>query len=377
MSLRAVRSLLFTLAFLLVVLAVIGIGRIRVNAEGRRPATGQARHKEAPKPAEAARPKRRGIRLVFVRGSDIWALYNDGKQEILVRKGRSPAWSWDGKRIAFLRNNGLYVLTLGRPNRTDFMCMVSNDKERPSDDPIYTSTFSWHPSYPQIAFSTFHNYKVSSRTSGGGELWLGTISTVPSEWPVKDSEIHEWLSWRVRGWNTLGALGASHPAWSPDGKMLAYVRAASLCLATVNKEPYMDWGRQRHRDYHEESLEEIGFSSAGYGRTPQWGCGHISWRPDNKALAYEMQGWNGWYADTIKLYTLPQEGKESKPQEIVEDGYHPSFAPDGRHLAFASRGNFPGSSKRGVYLLDLRTHKAKLLALDGTFPECNPDRDVW
>lgn len=115
-------------------------------------------------------------------------LYPTGKQEGLCS---SPAWSPDGKRLAFVLGD--------RRGNSDVMVLdlETNRVRRLTDNNGINTEPCWNPSGTQIAFT--------SDREGGPQVFL-----------MQDDGSN------LRRLTTEGAYNAS-PAWSPTGEYLAYV----------------------------------------------------------------------------------------------------------------------------------------------------------
>jgi hypothetical protein len=112
-----------------------------------------------------------------------------------------------------------------------------------------------------------------------------------------------------RGQNRLVAPGASDPAWSPDGRRLAYVAPGEgglgdVFVADANGTHI---GAITHTDDEDE-------------RSP-------SWSPDGRRLVFEREG---------KIAVVRADG--SKPR-ILTQGEEPAWSPGGRRIAFQRAGD--------------------------------------
>jgi hypothetical protein len=313
------------------------------------------------------------VKIAFERDGDIWGIGSDNKERRLVRNGRSPSWSWDGKRLAFLRSKSLWVVAVNKLDAPRKLCDLPPGVDDP-DEEVLQPTFSWHPSFPQIVFSRFQRYVLRSAdkrptAESDPEFTLGSIWAMPSEGPVKSYEIYQWLRPRMRGWQFLGALGASHPAWAPNGRMMAYVRGGGLWLVHVSDKPLYGIVNKRVCiwDWEEEGVGRQVTYGGGTSETNMLGCAHISWRPDSGGVAYEVRRWNGSSDFWIETLTINPD-KHADPKEVTL-GRHPSYVPDGKRLVY--------SDQEDIHILDLTSRKDKVIIRNGEFPECNPDIMVW
>jgi Tol biopolymer transport system component len=152
---------------------------------------------------ELAFEARDGLRLVSAAG---------GRERTLVRitntgeRSLSPAWSPDGKRIAFVRkvrDGSSVVFVVGRRGGAARRLL---EPALDPDDPTWSAfaaselTPAWSPDGKRIAYG-----------NGDGELFVATIGGGRRE--------------------TIPTEGAAYePAWSPDGREIAFQCAGSLCV---------------------------------------------------------------------------------------------------------------------------------------------------
>ena len=153
------------------------------------------------------------------------------------------------------------------------------------------------------------------------------------------------------------------PAWSPDGKLLAYV-------AEVDgyRQLFVRRSRRRHRRQLTHGPRD-----------------HIqpAWSPDGARIAYvrgatatgklEPDEVDGYYVEGAELWTRELgSGREAK---LCDNGFNPSYSPDGQRLAFDAR--LAGAQR--VWVADTRGRNPRQVTSDSseavvhTQPRWSPD----
>ncbi len=155
------------------------------------------------------RPNSNEGRIVFERSSYIWVMDVDGKNEKQITTGRTPAWSPDGKQIAFSRRTG------GRPLYGYDMYIMNADgsnMKQLTGGPENDSWPAWSPDGKQIAFirqvlSQFAIYVMDADGSN-----VKSLEEVPL------------------------AVFLSKPRWSTDGTKIAYCSDKGIWVMDANGE---------------------------------------------------------------------------------------------------------------------------------------------
>lgn len=185
-----------------------GIAVIRPDGEGFRRLT---RDKRDHSPAWSSD----GRRLAFERGGAIYVIRADGTRlrrlTPPLRGGKQPAWSPSGREIAFTRKGALFVMRSDGSRQRPLYRKRGAIANRPS----------WSPNGTRIAFGVSSEDEhggwdagsiVVIRRSGGQLLYVTDGRGLPDE----NAEPGDWAE--DRG-----------PDWSPDGSRILFTRRVWLC----------------------------------------------------------------------------------------------------------------------------------------------------
>ncbi len=199
----------------------------------------------------------------------------------------NPVWSPDGRYIAFCRiqkgETGIYIIpAIGGAERR---VRETHWEEQDFDDVLWLGgRLSWSPDGKLLAFS--------DRASGNqpSSIFLLSLDSLEVRRLTSPSHVD----------------GEYNPAFSPDGRTLAFNRGLSIYTVPVS-------GGQ----------EQFLSSGAQYG----WG---LAWTPDGRDIVFAKAG---WLANAGWLWKISAHGGEPVRLQFGEGGIEPSIR--GNRLVYA------------------------------------------
>jgi Tol biopolymer transport system component len=211
-----------------------------------------------------------------------------------------PAWSPDGRSIAFIRDQGeklevILIPSFGGPERKIAETVADHSNYILSRDP------------PYLSWSADNKYLVTTdRASAGEPPSLFVLSVATGE---------------KRRLTTppATALSDGNPAVSPDGRTLAFVRIISegnpqLYVLPLS-EDYQSAGEERHLDFSQPSVISPAWTANG-----------------QEIVCFAGQRWGEG-----RLWRVPLSGSE-KPQPLASVGpynFQPTISRQGNRLVYA------------------------------------------
>ena len=238
---------------------------------------------------------------------------------------RSPKWSPDGQRIATLCDIGEVCIFDPGPSLADCGNSTSPGGCRPVIEMrfgvcqglrCYTNNLSWSPDRTRLAV-TYEYYPTGNRTEGGYGICIlsllkggcSTIFTDEAELWVDWSHIEDRLAVSNMkgeiflidpdGSNRVGLAYGINPAWSPDGKKIAYLKPSEdenkevFGIASISvKGGEIEWlYTPAARDRHYRPPQTLGIGCDVRG---------LSWSPDGKYIVFQA----GTAANMFNCYIM-------------------------------------------------------------------------
>jgi len=227
--------------------------------------------------------------------SDVWMASWDGTRNIRLTSSKAsehaPRWSPDGRYLTFLsdRDDAREVDQIWLLDRT------GGEADRITDLPGGISDYAWSPDSKRLALIASDPDPDSSASHADTSLKTTPRPIVLNRFQFKEDETgyldrrrdHLYLfdlASREATILTPGQYGELWPAWSPDGRSIAFVsKRRAEFDRTNNWDLYVVDTRAGSTPRQLTTFE-------GPDMDPQWGGRAPAWSPDGKYLAYVQGG---------------------------------------------------------------------------------------
>lgn len=262
--------------------------------------------------------------------NEVWLMEADGSERRRLTEtepprndaagSMSPAWSPDGTQIAFAAQIGT---TEEDQRRTEIYVMRADgtDMRRLTTNAALDGWPSWSPDGTRIAFTRITDPGAASARSGIVVIDVDSGRVMQITWVA------------------LPSFDLS-PAWSPDGSMIAFTRAARAGSADPGAAIYVvtpDGGEPK--------------KLADDGAEPDWSpdgtrIAFTSYRDDFGRTCFHECSTSG------EIYVLDVESGQAERLTESEAGDHsPAWSPDGSFIAFASDRSNPQAHENEIYVM--------------------------
>ena len=220
-----------------------------------------------------------------------------------------PAWTPDGKKIAFVSDGGVYVMNADGSERRK---LPWPEGPLPETSSILSRDLAWSPDGKTIAFQASSN-----------------IYVVPADGSREPRKLTTGPDWQT----------ASSPTWSPDGKQIAFASERGTSPAAVGDPGnlyVMNVSPQANTNRWRQLTDDA--------------KGHLgpSWSPDGKQIAFAHHAGT---SDICKI-NLDTSKETCLPQAPGREGW-PTWSPDGKQIAYyASLIPGAGLSHSAIYKMN-------------------------
>ena len=272
-------------------------------------------------------------RFVFVRSDNIWIANIDGsgqKQLTFSGKDRDPAFSPDGKIIAFTSGNdkrtgfgNVYFIpvTGGRPKKLEIKGMSGSEH----------ANFS--PDGKSLVFAGMSDVKV--KKNEGYDMTSATMSVSTLE--IETGTIKNIKSTK----DVLLDAGYiySSPSFSPDGRLIAYQQSGSDVSGGFS---IIDLKGKTTFSFPKKSTDP----------TPYW---RPLFSPDGRKVLCYSPATSESESDSVYLIGLSTSAKKK-----IAEGTNPAFVDGGKAIVFErwmNKWDTEGKAKSDVWYLELKEGK--------------------
>ena len=288
-----------------------------------------------------------GKRIAFTRESEdgIFVIELDGgAPRRLTRFGGSgPAWSPDGERIVFTRyfDSSRQIFTIGADGSGQRQLTREGGA-----DPV------WSPAGDRIAFTRRGELYVMNADGSGQTRLSGQGGEDPS-WSADGSRIaftrNTGSSRQIftvgadgTGERQLTREGGRHPAWSPDGSDIAHTVDGNLFVIGADgasrrqltrsggREPLWSPDGSRIAFISDRDIHVIDADGSNRRQITEGGGWSPSWSPDGSRITYSRH---------IRTDVIVMDRDGTDKRVVARNGSAPSWSPDGARLTYSGGGN--------------------------------------
>ena len=253
--------------------------------------------------------------------AEIYVMDGDGgnQRRVTVNPAldRDPAWSPDGKKIAFVSNRN----NVNKDHKQIWVIDADGKNLIRLTDGLVDAFPDWSPDGTKIVYDAYLVPEDHHLAPGG-------ITVMDADGNNKR------LVKNARG---------LHPSWSPDGKRIAFI---------AGKNPGDD-AQIYVMDVDGRNSEQLTHDPV-HKRLP-------SWSPDGKRIAY---------VGGLVIWVVDSDGENQRQITRVNNDEHPTWSPDSESIAFHS---ILRDFVRGIYVVDVTNGAVDALPRDPFSTNYDPD----
>jgi len=183
-------------------------------------------------------------------------------------------------------------------------------------------------------------------------------------------------------------------AWSPNGKSIAFTMTDPSTADEERRTHERDDAHVAGENRKQTHLYVIDIETRDVRRLTrgEFSVAQMTWSPDGKTIAFDRMPGNGldamYHSDIYTIDAASACDDNSCPRMaplVVQPGVDllPRFSPDGKSVAYLSSGGvFDWLAEHEIYVIDLATHKSRLISHDydrtpEEFEWASDSRSIW
>ena len=287
--------------------------------------------------------------------------------------GERPAWSPDGRKIAFLG--------MGDDGNVDVYVVGADGlgQRRLTRHPGVDGNPAWSPDGRKIAFTR------RAREFGAGKTHIYVMNADGSgQRRLTHGHVHFSVAWSPDGQKMLfERMNPRHPGGVAGGfpEDLHVMNADGSGQRRLTRNPARDnapvWSPDGRRIAFDGGRDVWVMNPDGSGQrslTPaaHWWSGSPAWSPDGRKLAFTRRA-RVWAAGKAHIYVVNADGSERR--RLTQRGGSPAWSPDGGKIAFdgGQRYRLDRTPPHGIFVMNADGSEQRRLTLRGWSPAWSPD----
>jgi TolB protein len=288
--------------------------------------------------------------------------------------GEDPAWSPDGRKIAFLG--------VGDDGNTDVYVVRADGlgQQRLTRHPGVDGNPAWSPDGRKIAFTR------RAREWGAGKTYIYVMNADGSgQRRLSHGHVHFSVAWSPDGRKMLFERpNPRHPHGPVPGETaedLHVMNADGSGQRNLTRNPARDnapvWSPDGRRIAFDGGRDVWVMNPDGSGQrslTPaaHWWSGSLAWSPDGRKIAFTRRA-REWAAGKAHIYVVNADG--SGQRRLTQRGGSPAWSPDGGKIAFdgGQRFRLDRTPPHGIFVVNADGSERRRLTQRGEGPAWSPD----
>ncbi len=309
-------------------------------------------------------------KFVFVRGNDLWQ-WSHGIASKICRDASYPSISPDGKHIAFLRANNVWMCDSNGRLQLRLTSFGIHSRATVIGRP------SWHPNGNGIAFSIEEKRTLLPSSLELQDVWysehpsirLTSICFVYIPHKTENDPLHprefRFIGSATSGLESISITSCWSPSFSPNGVKLVFSLNGDLWLAGSESGSFFSKRADlfaKGMQWHERRLSSQAKIVGRLGADPNTrGVQSLQWSSVGNQIVFDVCKLEGTSDGIIKIATI---GSNIRIRQIAH-GTKPTISRDGRWIAYEAD---TGDSSKEIWVSSTIRNERRLVVRGGEEP---------